>query len=103
MLRYAPVIALTVASVVALVVPIEEMRVREFCFYSLREVLLFWMYGLSERETEVLELILQGKNNQNIASSLQLSPSTVKVHVHNILKKTELKNRQELTQDFWKH
>ena len=32
----------------------------------------------------------------------QLSPSTVKVHVHNILQKTGHTNRQELIQDFWK-
>ena len=44
-------------------------------------------HQLSEREREVLYLVLQGNDNQNIASSLQLSPSTVKVHVHNILQK----------------
>jgi len=30
------------------------------------------------------------------------TPSTVKVHVHNILQKTGHANRQELVQDFWK-
>ena len=59
-------------------------------------------HQLSEREREVLYLVLQGNDNQNIASSLQLSPSTVKVHVHNILQKTGQPNRQALTQDFWK-
>lgn len=57
---------------------------------------------LSTREREVLSLVLSGKDNQNIASSLQLSPSTVKVHIHNILKKTSCANRTELLQDFWK-
>lgn len=57
---------------------------------------------LSARESEVLSLVLTGKDNQNIASSLQLSPSTVKVHIHNILKKTGCTNRTELQQDFWK-
>ena len=57
---------------------------------------------LSARESEVLTLVLSGKDNQNIASSLQLSPSTVKVHIHNILKKTDCANRTELLQDFWK-
>lgn len=61
------------------------------------------LHGLSERESEVLGLVLQGKDNQNIASTLMLSPSTAKVHVHNILKKTQKKNRQELIQDFWKY
>ena len=33
---------------------------------------------------------------------MSLSPSAVKVHVHNILQKTGHANRQELVQDFWK-
>ena len=58
-------------------------------------------YDLSSREGEVLALILQGKDNQNIAHDLSLALSTVKVHVHNVLKKTDLKNRQDLIKDFW--
>ncbi len=57
-------------------------------------------YGLSARETEVLRLVLEGKDNQNIAGELSLAASTVKVHVHNILKKTGQANRQELMRDF---
>lgn len=59
-------------------------------------------YTLSERETEVLQQVLLGKDNQNIATSMNLALSTVKVHVHNILQKTSLSNRQELIRDFWK-
>ena len=59
-------------------------------------------HQLSEREREVLYLVLQGNDTQNIASSLQLSPSTVKVHVHNILQKSGQANRQELIRDFWR-
>ncbi len=59
-------------------------------------------YSLSARETEVLRLVLEGKDNQNIAGELSLAASTVKVHVHNILKKTGQANRQELMRDFRK-
>lgn len=59
-------------------------------------------HGLTTREREILALVLQGKDNQNIASELQLALGTVKAHVHNILKKTEHPSRQELTRDFWK-
>ena len=58
-------------------------------------------HGLTDRESEVLRLILQGKDNQNIASALTLSAGTVKVHMHNILKKTGHANRAELAADFW--
>lgn len=67
------------------------------CMSSYRQ-----LYGLTEREEEVLRLILDGEDNQNIASKLSVAPSTVKVHVHNILKKTGLQNRREVVQDFWK-
>lgn len=50
----------------------------------------------------MLDYILRDQDNQNIASAMSLSPSTVKVHVHNILQKTGHTNRQELIQDFWK-
>lgn len=59
-------------------------------------------HGLSNREGEVLLLVLIGKDNQNIASEMQLALGTVKAHVHNILKKTGQSTRQDLTRDFWK-
>ncbi len=59
-------------------------------------------HGLTDREREVLNLILLGKDNQNIASSMSIALSTVKVYVHRILHKTECENRQVLIQDFWK-
>ncbi|RNL39874.1 helix-turn-helix transcriptional regulator [Paraeggerthella hongkongensis] len=59
-------------------------------------------HQLSEREREVLHLVLLGKDNQNIASTMHVALSTVKVHVHNILQKTGRTNRQDLIQDFWK-
>lgn len=59
-------------------------------------------HSLTAREQEVLDYILRDQDNQNIASAMSLAPSTVKVHVHNILQKTGHANRQELIQDFWK-
>lgn len=56
---------------------------------------------LSKREAEVLRLVLLGKDNQNIATSMHLASSTVKVHMHHILQKAERSNRKELIQDFW--
>lgn len=59
-------------------------------------------HGLTAREHEILEFVLQGKDNQNIAGELQLALGTVKAHVHNILKKTAHTSRQDLMRDFWK-
>lgn len=60
-------------------------------------------YNLTDREREVLRLILLGRDNQNIASTLTIALSTAKVYVHRILQKTEQPGRQALVQDFWKN
>lgn len=43
--------------------------------------------SLSEREIEVLELIVEGKSNPQIAQTLHLSPNTIKTHVRSIMNK----------------
>ncbi len=48
---------------------------------------------LTQRETEVLRLVVEGKSNQEIAESLVISESTVKNHLRNILGKLHLRNR----------
>ena len=58
-------------------------------------------HGLSNREAEVLHLVLSGKSNTAIAEELFLAVGTVKTHVHNILKKSGCSSREELTQHFW--
>jgi DNA-binding NarL/FixJ family response regulator len=50
---------------------------------------------LSERETEVLKLVAQGKTNREAAGVLTLSENTVKNHVANILDKLHLRSRLE--------
>ena len=48
---------------------------------------------LSERELEVLRLIVEGRDNAAIAAALIISPHTVKNHVANILAKFGVANR----------
>jgi DNA-binding NarL/FixJ family response regulator len=48
---------------------------------------------LSEREQEVLELIIEGCDNAEIARRLFISQNTVKAHVSRILTKFEADNR----------
>lgn len=50
---------------------------------------------LSPRESEVLQLVAQGRTNREIATQLGLSPSTVKNHVNSILAKLRVRNRTE--------
>ena len=58
-------------------------------------------HGLSMRESEVLALLVAGKDNRSIATELILSEGTIKTHVHNIMRKTQTKNREELRKSFW--
>lgn len=53
-------------------------------------------HELSLRETEVLNLIIDGASNGEISEKLFISENTVKFHVRNILKKTGCSNRTEL-------
>lgn len=50
-------------------------------------------YRLSPRETDILTLLHEGKNNEEIAATLFISLSTVKTHIANIFMKTGSKNR----------
>lgn len=50
---------------------------------------------LTEREHEVLTLMVEGLNNTQIAGKLIISPSTVKSHVSNILSKFGVASRTE--------
>lgn len=50
---------------------------------------------LTEREREVLALMIEGLNNTQIAGRLIVSPSTIKSHVSNILSKLGVASRTE--------
>ena len=51
--------------------------------------------GLSEREIEILKLLVRGNINKEIAEALFITENTVKVHMKNILGKLQLRNRQQ--------
>jgi len=50
---------------------------------------------LTPREEEVLDLIGEGLTNQEIAEALHIELGTVKNHVHSILMKLDVSNREE--------
>lgn len=52
---------------------------------------------LTERELDVLRLIVGGSTNREIAAHLGISENTVNFHVKNILAKLHLKNRAQAT------
>jgi len=53
------------------------------------------LFDLTEREREVLNLVVQGHSNQQIAETLVISITTVKAHISNILSKLQVSSRAE--------
>ena len=49
--------------------------------------------ALTPREIDILELVVEGKTNKEIAYTLNISENTVKIHLRNILEKLHLQNR----------
>lgn len=58
---------------------------------------------LSAREREVLELVVKGFSNRDIATTLIISEHTVKNHLRNIMDKLQLENRVQLVTFALKH
>ncbi|ACK65965.1 two component transcriptional regulator, LuxR family [Rippkaea orientalis PCC 8801] len=50
---------------------------------------------LTQREQEILALIALGKTNQEIAQTLSIATGTVRVHVHAILQKLDVRDRTQ--------
>ena len=54
-------------------------------------------YGLTERELDVLELMVEGLTNPEIANKLVITRATAKAHVHSILQKLCVTTRTQAT------
>ena len=57
--------------------------------------LLVEQFEISKRELEILSLLAEGHSNQEIASKLFVSLSTVKTHNQNIFEKLDVKRRTQ--------
>ena len=57
----------------------------------------------TDREKEVLELLVAGRSNKEIGSPLGIGERTVKAHVAKLLRKVGVQNRIELSVHALKH
>lgn len=54
-------------------------------------------YDITEKQSEIIELILSGKTYKQIAEELFISPKTVDNHIQNIYKKLNVKSKIQLS------
>ncbi|MCR5033983.1 MAG: helix-turn-helix transcriptional regulator [Clostridia bacterium] len=57
---------------------------------------LIHIYGLTEREAEIVDKIYQGYTSKDVSEALFISENTVKKHTYNIFKKMNVKNRSQV-------
>ena len=53
-------------------------------------------YGITDREREIIQKVVEGKSNAEIAGELFISLATVKTHLHNIYGKMNVDSRYDL-------
>ena len=56
----------------------------------------FEKYEISQREKEIILLLLKGKSNKEIEDALFIAMGTVKNHIYSIYQKIGVKNRAQL-------
>ena len=54
------------------------------------------------REQQILNLMLKGLTNKEVAHELNIATDTVKSHIHNMFQKLEIRNRVDLVNCYWK-
>lgn len=60
------------------------------------QVLADYKFKFTKREADIIDGIIQGKNNAQMAEALNLSANTVKTHIQRIYRKVGANNRTEL-------
>ena len=57
-------------------------------------------FGITKREKEIIQFLIQGYSNKEIASKLFISVNTVKTHIENIYQKLGVNQRIDLANFF---
>lgn len=56
-----------------------------------------YKFKFTKREADIIDGLIQGKNNIQLAENLNISANTIKTHIKSIYRKTGANNRAELT------
>jgi DNA-binding CsgD family transcriptional regulator len=58
-------------------------------------------WKLTERQADVLRLVIEGRSNKEIAQALGCAENTVELHITRLLRKTDTSSRAQLITAFW--
>ena len=61
------------------------------------------IFGITEKEIDLIRLVADGKNNKEIANLLFLSEGTIRNYISTILEKLELRDRTQLACFYYKN
>jgi len=64
---------------------------RQFNLKELKE-----RYGLTERQMDILKLLVNGSSNKEIAEALCVTEDTVKGHLKHVMRRLEVNTRTEI-------
>jgi DNA-binding CsgD family transcriptional regulator len=79
--------------------PVKQARSVAYTFRNTKMLIMNFAMAqteLSQRQQDVVKLLLEGKSNKQIASALSISERTVEFHLKNIYDKFEVASRVEL-------
>lgn len=66
-------------------------------YTSESQIISDYRFKFTKREADIIDGLIQGKNNVQLASGLSLSENTIKTHIKSIYSKAGANNRTELT------
>jgi DNA-binding CsgD family transcriptional regulator len=82
-------IVLILCATVVFIIPLSIYRYKNWR-------LIKTLHSLSPRERNIIEFVITGKSNKEIAAALNIELSTVKTHVNNAYSKLKIRDRKEL-------
>lgn len=74
---------------------IQYVIVMQYCDEA--QIAADYKFKFTKREADIIDGLIQGKNNIQLAEALNISENTIKTHIKNIYKKAGANNRTELT------
>jgi len=95
-LEFAVMVAKELQKTLHLIRSTEAMKTLNIVEFVKKNEALFRKLNITEREREIVGLLVQGVSNATISSTLLVTESTTKRHVYNIFRKLKISNRFEL-------